>query len=182
MTGIVEKNYGDALFELINEEAPAMLKTVQDELCAVNDILTEVPDFIKLSKTPTVSAAEKASIIKETFEGRVSAYTYRFLMIITENGRLSFFGKIYSYFNSLCNEKLGIAEITVVTTEPLTAEMKAKIKLKMTQVTGKTISLKEEVDPSIIGGIVLKYGSRSFDGSVKARLDALKADIGSVIC
>ena len=35
MTGIVEKNYGDALFELINEEAPAMLKTVQEELCAV---------------------------------------------------------------------------------------------------------------------------------------------------
>ena len=182
MTGIVEKNYGDALFELINEEAPAMLKTVQEELCAVNDILTQVPDFIKLSKTPTVSAAEKASIVKETFSGRVSDYTYRFLMIITENGRLSFFGKIYSYFNSLCNEKLGIAEITVVTTEPLTAEMKAKIKLKMTQVTGKTISLKEEVDPSIIGGIVLKYGSRSFDGSVKARLDALKAEIGSVIC
>ncbi len=182
MTGIVEKNYGDALFELINEENPVMLKTVQDELCAVNDILTEVPDFVKLSKTPTVSAAEKASIIKETFEGRVSDYTYRFLMIITENGRLPFFGRIYRYFASLCNERLGIAEITAVTAEPLTEELKAKIKLKMTQVTGKTISLKEEVDPSIIGGIVLKYGSRSFDGSVKARLDALKAEIGSVIC
>ena len=84
MTGIVEKNYGDALFQLINEEAPAMLKTVQDELKSVNDILTEVPEFIKLTGTPTVSAEEKAEIIKEAFEGRVSDYTYRFLMIITE--------------------------------------------------------------------------------------------------
>ena len=182
MTGIVEKNYGDALFELIVEENAGLLKTVQNELISVNEIFENTPEFIKLSKTPTVSAEEKMSIIKETFQGRVSDYTYRFLMILAENGRLEFFGKINRYFSARCNERLGIAEITVVTTEPLSAELKAKIKLKMTQVTGKTISLKEEIDPSIIGGIVLKYGSRSFDGSVKARLDALKADIGSVIC
>ena len=122
------------------------------------------------------------SLIKDAFEGRVSDYTYRFLMILAENGRLEFFGKINRYFSSRCNERLGIAEITVVTTAPLSEELKAKIKLKMTQVTGKTITLKEEIDSSLIGGIVLKYGSKSFDGSVKARLDALKAEIGSVIC
>ena len=182
MTGIVEKNYGDALFELISEENPAMLKTVQEEISSVDSILNEVSDFIKLTKTPTVSAEEKMSIIKETFEGRVSDYTYRFLMILAENGRLEFFSKINRYFTSRCNEKFGIAEITVVTTAPLSEETKAKIKLKMTQVTGKTINLKEEIDASIIGGIVLKYGSRSFDGSVRARLDALKSEIGSVIC
>lgn len=182
MTGIVEKNYGDALFELIIEEKPEMLKTVQSEIASVNEILSEVPEFIKLTKNPTVSAEEKLSIIDETFKGRVSDYTYRFLMILAENGRLEFFGRINRYFSSRCNERLGIAEITVVTTAPLSEEAKAKIKLKMTQVTGKTVSLKEEIDPSIIGGIVLKYGSRSFDGSVKARLDALKTEIGSVIC
>ncbi len=182
MTGIVEKNYGDALFELILEENAEMLKTVQGELASVSEILEKVPEFIKLSKTPTVSAKEKMSIIDETFKGRVSDYTYRFLMILAENGRLEFFGKINRYFSARCNERLGIAEITVVTTAPLSEDMKAKIKLKMTQVTGKTIKLSEEIDPSIIGGIVLKYGSRSFDGSVKARLDALKSEIGSVIC
>ncbi|MBQ8614220.1 MAG: ATP synthase F1 subunit delta [Ruminiclostridium sp.] len=182
MTGIVEKNYGDALFELILEENAGMLKTVQGELASVGEILEQVPEFIKLSKTPTVSAEEKMSLIKDAFEGRVSDYTYRFLMILAENGRLEFFGKINRYFSSRCNERLGIAEITVVTTAPLSEELKAKIKLKMTQVTGKTITLKEEIDSSLIGGIVLKYGSKSFDGSVKARLDALKAEIGSVIC
>ena len=159
-----------------------MLKTVQGELASVGEILEQVPEFIKLSKTPTVSAEEKMSLIKDAFEGRVSDYTYRFLMILAENGRLEFFGKINRYFSSRCNERLGIAEITVVTTAPLSEELKAKIKLKMTQVTGKTITLKEEIDSSLIGGIVLKYGSKSFDGSVKARLDALKAEIGSVIC
>ena len=77
MTGIVEKNYGDALFELIVEENAGLLKTVQNELISVNEIFENTPEFIKLSKTPTVSAEEKMSIIKETFQGRVSDYTYR---------------------------------------------------------------------------------------------------------
>lgn len=182
MTGIVEKNYGDALFELIIEEKADMLKAVRDELTEVNEILEQVPDFIKLTKTPTVPVADKVALIEEAFKGRVSDYTYRFLMILTENGRLQYFGRINRYFSSICNEHLGIAEITVVTTSPLSEGTKEKIKEKMTKVTGKTISLREEIDPSIIGGIVLKYGSKSFDGSVKARLDALKNDIGSVIC
>ncbi len=182
MTGIVEKNYGDALFELILEENPGSLKVICDELCSVNKIFNEVPDFIKLAKTPTVSVTEKTAAIKEAFFGKVSDYTYRFLMLITENGRLDYFGKISDYFTSRCNEQLGVAEVTVVTTAPLSDEAKAKIKLKMAEVTGKTISLKEEIDPSIIGGIVLKYGSRSFDGSIKSRLNALKNEIGSVVC
>lgn len=181
MAGLVEKNYGDALFELISEENPGKLAEVRDEMSAVNAVLSDSPELIKLMKTPTVEAEEKLALMSELFKGRVSDYTYRFLMVLTESGRISEFGGIYRYFSELCNEKLGIAEVTVITTEPLDDAMKAKIKLKMTQITGKTIVLKERTDPSIIGGIVLKYGDRSFDGSVKARLDAMKKEIGSVI-
>lgn len=181
MAGLVEKNYGDALFELISEENPGKLAEVRDEMSAVNTVLSESPELVKLMKTPTVEVEEKLSFMSELFKSRVSDYTYRFLMVLTESGRISEFGGIYRYFRALCNEKLGIAEVTVITTEPLDDAMKAKIKLKMTQITGKTIVLKERTDPSIIGGIVLKYGDRSFDGSVKARLDAMKKEIGSVI-
>ncbi len=181
MAGLVEKNYGDALFELISEEKPGKLAEVRDEMSAVNTVLSEAPELVKLMKTPTVEVEEKLSFMSELFKNRVSDYTYRFLMVLTESGRISEFGGIYRYFSALCNEKLGIAEVTVITTEPLDDAMKAKIKLKMTQITGKTIVLKERTDPSIIGGIVLKYGDRSFDGSVKARLDAMKKEIGSVI-
>lgn len=181
MAGLVEKNYGDALFELISEENPGKLVEVRDEMSAVNTVLSDSPELVKLMKTPTVEVEEKLALMSELFKSRVSDYTYRFLMVLTESGRISEFGGIYRYFSALCNEKLGIAEVTVITTEPLDDAMKAKIKLKMTQITGKTIVLKERTDPSIIGGIVLKYGDRSFDGSVKARLDAMKKEIGSVI-
>lgn len=181
MAGIVEKNYSDALFELIIEEKPDMLAEVRDEMCAVDAVLSNSPELVKLMKTPTVEKDEKLALMSELFKNKVSDYTYRFLMVLTESGRISEFGGINRYFNKLCNEKLGIAEVTVVTTEPLDDAMKAKIKLKMTKITGKTIILKECIDPKLIGGIVLKYGDRTFDGSVKARLEAMKREIGSVI-
>lgn len=181
MAGIVEKNYSDALFELISEEKPDMLAEVRDEMCAVDAVLSDSPELVRLMKTPTVGQDEKLSLMSEFFKGRVSDYTYRFLMVLTESGRISEFSGINRCFTELCNERLGIAEVTVVTTAPLDDAMKAKIKLKMTKITGKTIVIKERIDPSIIGGIVLKYGDRSFDGSVKARLEAMKKEIGSVI-
>lgn len=181
MAGIVEKNYSDALFELISEEKPDMLAEVRDEMCAVDAVLSDSPELVRLMKTPTVGQDEKLSLMSEFFKDRVSDYTYRFLMVLTENGRISEFSGISRCFSELCNERLGIAEVTVVTTAPLDDAMKAKIKLKMTKITGKTIVLTERIDPAIIGGIVLKYGDRSFDGSVKARLEAMKKEIGSVI-
>lgn len=182
MTGLVEKNYGDALFQAVTEEKPEMLETVRGELKNAEEIFKDVPEFVKLMKTPTVTADEKAAIIKEAFQDKVSDYTYRFLMLLAENGRMDCFGRICRHFNGLCNERMGIAEITVVSTAPLSEGVKAKLKLKMTEVTGKTITLREETDPSLIGGIVVKYGSTCYDGSIKAKLNALKADIGNVVC
>ncbi len=182
MAGVIEKNYGNALYELVVEEKPDLLSEVWDELKAINSIIGDNPELIKFSGSPTVSKEEKLSVIEEIFKGKLTDYTYNFLMVLTEAGRLDYFDKICRYFTSLCNERFGIADITIVTTEPISDETREKLRAKMASVTGKKVNIKEEIDSSIIGGIVIKYGNRSFDGSVKARLDALKAELGSTIC
>ncbi len=182
MAGLVEKTYGDALFELFLEEDPSKLTEAKEELSAVNSVISELPELIKLSKTPTIEKEEKLGIIKEAFEGRLSEYIFNFLMVLTEAGRLEYFDKVTEYFRERCNEYLGIADITVVTCQPLTAKAKADLSVKMEKLLGKKIVMKEEIDPSIIGGIVVKNGNTTLDGSVKARLRALRSDIGSVIC
>lgn len=182
MAGLVEKTYGDALFELVLEEKPQQMKDILGELSAVNDVLESVPELIKLSKTPTVSKEEKLGIIESAFKDRLSEYSHNFVMVVTEAGRLDSFGRIFRYFQSRCNEHLGIAEITVVTAEPLSDALRAKLRAKMTSVLGKTVVMKEETDPSIIGGVVIKNGNTTMDGSVRAKLNALRNDIGSVIC
>ncbi len=182
MAGLVEKTYGDALFELILEEDPSKLAAAKSELSAVSSIIKDIPDLIKLSKTPTVEKKDKLAIIEQAFKGKLSEHVFNFLMVITEAGRLDRFGKITEYFGARCNEYLGIAEITVVTREPLTEKAKADLSAKMCKMLGKKIVMKEELDSSIIGGIVVKNGNTTLDGSVKARLRALRTDIGSVIC
>ena len=62
MAGLVQKTYGDALFELILEETPSKLSDAKDELNAVNTVISEVPELIKLSKTPTITKEEKAAV------------------------------------------------------------------------------------------------------------------------
>lgn len=182
MAGLVEKTYGDALFELFLEETPAKLSEAKAELAAVGSVIEDVPELIKLSKTPTVEKDEKLGLIETAFKGKLSEYIYNFLMVLTDAGRLEYFGKIAEYFGQRCNEHLGIAEITVITSQPLTAKAKADLSAKMAKKLGKKIEMKEEIDPSIIGGIVVKNGNTTLDGSVRARLNALRTDIGSVIC
>ena len=182
MAGLVEKTYGDALFELILEETPGKLSEAKAELAAVNSVIKDVPELVKLSKTPTVEKGEKLELIESAFKGKLSEYIYNFLMVLTEAGRLEYFGKVTEYFGERCNEHLGIAEITVVTCQPLTDSAKKELSAKMEKLLGKKIEMKEELDPSIIGGIVVKNGNTTLDGSVKARLRALRTDIGSVIC
>ena len=182
MAGLVEKTYGDALFELILEDDPKKLSDTKDELESVGLVISDVPELIKLSKTPTVEKEEKLEIIGSAFKGKLSEYVFNFLMVLTDAGRLDYYGKIAEYFRERCNEYLGIADITVVTCQPLTAKAKADLSVKMEKLLGKKIVMKEEIDPSIIGGIVVKNGNTTLDGSVKARLRALRSDIGSVIC
>ncbi len=51
----------------------------------------------------------------------------------------------------------------------------------MSEVTGKTVSVKEKIDPSLIGGVIIDYGSTRYDGSVRTRLSGLKKELGGVI-
>lgn len=182
MTGLVEKNYAEALFQVVMEEQEKSLGDVPSELKAVKEVLDSCPEFIKLANTPTVEMDDKLGILKDAFDGRVSQYVYNFIRVLCEADRLDRFDGILTCFTALYNDHFGIADITVTTTIPLTDALREKIKARMSQVTGKTVNMTEKVDKSIIGGIVVSYGDTLIDGSVKAKLEALKTEISEIVC
>ncbi|MGN1109530.1 MAG: ATP synthase F1 subunit delta, partial [Oscillospiraceae bacterium] len=114
-------------------------------------------------------------------DGSISELTGNLLCVLTERGRMGCFGGIVKQFRILYNEHFKIAEITVTSSSPLSEQTRDKIMAKMSEVTGKTVSIKEKVDPSLIGGIVIDYGSTRYDGSVRTRLNGLKKELGGVI-
>jgi len=177
----VEKTYGDALFSLLTDEDEQALSEVLLQLKAISEIFAQAPDFVKLLKTPTVSAQDKQQLITEVFSEKLHRFVLNFLLVLNENGRIDSFDKILAYFNQLYNDYKNIADVTVTSAMPLTESMSEKIRAKMETVTGKTVNMTLKNDPSIIGGVVISYGNTTIDGSVKARLEQLKNDIAEII-
>lgn len=176
------KVYGDAFFSLCCEENESGLKNCLEEITELSKVFSENPEFIKLMGTPTVSLEEKLSLVDEIVKsGKVSELTGNLLCVLTEKGRMNCFAGIVKRFRELYNDKFKLAEITVTTSAPLSDEMKSKIAEKMSKIIGKSVTINERIDKGIIGGIIIDHGSRRYDGSIKARLNELTKELGSVI-
>ncbi|MCI5578774.1 MAG: F0F1 ATP synthase subunit delta [Oscillospiraceae bacterium] len=182
MNDKAEKVYGDAFFSLCCEENEAGLKDYLNELTELSKVFSDNPEFIKLMSTPTVTLDEKKAFLEEMQKsGNISALTGNLLGVLAEKGRMNCFAGIAKRFRELYNDKFKLAEITVTSSVPLSDKMKNEIAQKMSKVIGKTVTINEKVNPSIIGGVIIDYGSRRYDGSVKARLNELSKELGSVI-
>lgn len=86
---------------------------------------------------------EKLGMIKDIIADGVSEYTGNLLCVLTERGRMGCFSGIVKNFRALYNEHFRIAEITVTASAPLSESVREKIAAKMSEVTGKTVSIKE---------------------------------------
>lgn len=182
MNDKAEKVYAQAFFELCAESGDECLKSTLPELSELNRIFDENPEFVKLMGTPTVPLNEKISMIKDIIkEGNISEYTGNLLCVLAERNRIDCFAGVVKSFRELYNERFKLAEITVTAANPLSDKLKEQITQKMSQIIGKTVTIREKVDETIIGGIIIDYGSRRYDGSVKARLNNLAKELGSVI-
>ena len=182
MNDKAEKVYGEAFFELCCEQDEKSLKDTLEQLRGLDKVFSENPEFVKLMGAPTVPVDEKVSLCKDIIKsGGVSELCGNLLCVLAEKGRMGSFSGVVKQFGELYNEKFKLAEITVTASAPLSDKLKEQIAAKMSQIIGKTVTIREKIDAGIIGGIVIDYGSRRYDGSVKARLDALKGELGSVI-
>ena len=113
--------------------------------------------------------------------GGISELTTNLLCLLAEKNRFGCFSGIIKYFRAEFNERFKLADITVTSAQPLTDALREQIAAKMSQIIGKKVTLIEKVDENLIGGVIIDYGSRRYDGSVKARLSALKNELASII-
>lgn len=179
MDGMPEKIYANALFELANEQSS--LEEVFEEIKTLSKIFLDNSELQKLLSAPTLTLAEKLSIIENIFNGKISKLVFNFLNVVVEKKRISFFDKIELEFRNLYNDRNGILEITVTTTTALSVVLKEKLITKLESISAKKITLVETIDATIMGGIILNYGNTQLDASVKSKLDAMRWQINSII-
>lgn len=179
MKGSFKANYAEALFELCKERDN--LDEVHSELLWLSEVFEKNEDLLKFLYAPTVESADKKNVLKNVFENELSETSFDFLCVVVDKKRIKYLSKIIESFNSLYNEEKNILEVTAITTIPLSEALREKLVKKLESVSQKTIVLSEKIDKSIIGGIVLEYNNTQIQGSIKHKLDELRARINSVI-
>ncbi len=164
--------YALALFELARDAKT--IDAVESSLANVRDALAQSEDFRNLTVSPMVSrgAAVKA-VSAVADELGVDATTKNFLGVLAENHRLGALPKIIKAFRALAAQHRGEIAADVTSAHPLTDEQVIELKHQLRQRVGREVSVDLSVDPSLLGGLVVRVGSQMIDSSIKTRLNTL---------
>jgi len=169
----VSGRYATALFELARDER--CIDTVKADLDSFEVMLTENPDLMRLVRSPVFSAEEQLRALTAVL-GRagISSVAANFLKVLTANRRLFAVADVIRAFTALVAKFRGEATADVTVAESLSDRNLDALKTALKSVTGKDVSLNVKVDPAIIGGLVVKLGSRMVDSSLRTKLNSIK--------
>jgi F-type H+-transporting ATPase subunit delta len=166
------REYGEGLYALCTEEK--LEQKVLEEVQAIGKAFRENEAFLHLLGNMSMSKEERVRIVDETFKGKIHEYTLNFLKILVERGAIHEFSECAaayqeSYFRT---HQVAVAEAT--TARPLNEEQKKRLRDKLKKLTGKEIVIKEKIDPSVLGGVLLQMDGKRYDNTVRHRLAAIK--------
>ncbi len=166
--------YARALFELAKENNA--LEESNADMAALAETCRQNRELQVLLKSPVISAKKKISIFREIFSKSMGKITMSFIEIIIRKRREEHLYNIALKFGDLFREDSNIKKAVVTTISPLTDEMRKQLLEVLSKQTGSAIELEEVIDPSIIGGIIVKLEGIQFDDSIRKKLQNLRSD------
>ncbi len=171
--------YAGSLFELA-KEAKA-ISTVEADLGRFEKILSESADLRRLVESPVFSADEQFKAIGAVLDkARIGGLVGNFLRVVAKNRRLFAVPQMIRAFRLIAAEDRGEATAEVTSAHALTAAQEKELAATLKGVAGKDVAVNLTVDPSILGGLVVKIGSRQIDTSLKTKLNSLKLALKEV--
>ena len=171
MTDIVNV-YGQALYDLAKSEN--LTEEILGQLNVLDESFATEPAFVQLLCTPSVPKQERCGVLDDSLRGQVHPYVLNFLKILTEKGYMRHFSGCCRFYKQQYNEDNGILPVVAVTKLPLSDELRRKLADKLSEVTGKTISLECRVDSECLGGVRLELNGIQVDGTVRHRLQEIR--------
>jgi len=166
--------YARALFEAANEAGA--LDRVHDELGQFADTLDEDRNLQMFLFSPYFSSEEKKDGIDKVVSGANERFL-NFLKLLAERHRVAALFRIRREFDALWREENRLLEVRVTSAKPLDDELVKSIGQRIEEQTGQRIDLDANVDPDVIGGLVLRVGNMVMDASVRGRLERLRKEV-----
>lgn len=166
--------YGQALIGAA--EKAGVTEQVMAELDSlVDDVLEKLPSLRDVLSAPKVSVEDKERFIDKALGGRASPTLISGLKVMARHGRLDCVRDVRKAYRKLLNELRGRVEVLVRVATPISDAQLGQIADKLRGMLKKDVDIKMEVQPEILGGIIVKVGDTLYDGSVIAKLDQMRS-------
>ena len=167
-----EREYAVALFSLTAEEN--LTEDYLQHMKTIRTILAENQEYIEFLASPAIPLGERIASVEEAFGESFPEYAVSFLKVLTENGKIrSVFGCI-DEFQTLAMTVSNRTTATVYSAVELSENQQTAICEKLRKVTGKTTDAVFIIDESLIGGLKIEVEGKTFDGSIRHRLQEVK--------
>ncbi len=165
--------YATALFDLANETNA--IDAVKADLERFDALIADNPDLNRMVRSPVFSADEQLAALGAVLDkAGIGGVAAKFLKLVTSNRRLFAARDMIKAFGNLVAKHRGETTAQVTVAEELKPEHVEALRAALKQVSGKDVDLDIKIDPAIIGGLVVKLGSRMVDTSLRTKLNAIK--------
>jgi F-type H+-transporting ATPase subunit delta len=178
VSGLAER-YAAALFDLADERRT--LDAVAGDLRQLREMLQASGDFLRLIRSPILSRDQQGKAVAALAEhAGLSPLVRDFLAVVGRNRRLFAVPAMIEAFLTKLAARRGEVTAQVTAARPLSEAQMAALSDELHRSTGSKVTVDVQVDPGLIGGLVVKLGSRMVDGSIKSRLQRLQLAMKSI--
>ena len=179
MEAKVGRRYAEALFEVAQEQE--YVKDVEANLLAVKQTLDTDESFRSFLYSPHVSKEDKLAIANKLFSEKMVAPAYHIIRLMIEKRRETEIESMIDEFIKLRRESAGVLFATITSATPLDSDQQKALVDSLKKKSGKNVEAHFEVEPRLVGGVKVAYGTVVLDGSVQGRLrqigDMLRRDV-----
>lgn len=175
---IVAARYAGALVDLA--EAGKALSKVEKDVADLRASLAGSQDFQKVIASPLIGKDKQFGFVDAIAKkGKFTDLTANFLRVLVDNGRLNVLTAALDAFEAEVSKRRGEIQVSVKTAQDLSAKQLKSLQDTLKKHVGSDVSIDADVDPSILGGMVVTIGSQMIDDSVRRKLDRLKNEMGA---
>jgi len=178
MAGVAGR-YASALLDTANEEG--QLDAVERDIEAIGQMIDESEDMRRLVRSPVFSADDQASALDAVFkQAGAQKLTTNFFKLLVRNRRLFAAPDIIKAFKALAADARGEVRAEVASAVALNDAQLNELRDTLKASVGKDVKLDTKVDPSLLGGLIVRIGSRMIDSSLKTKIETLKSRMKEV--
>jgi F-type H+-transporting ATPase subunit delta len=171
----INTGYARALFEMA--QAEGAVARIEEELYRLRELLKKNPALLEFLKDPNIKREGKRQALAELFENRVHPLTLNTLVILSDQDRVNRLPNIIGQFSTIAAESRQKVTGEITTAVPLDDATVQRLASELSRVTGKNVQLFQKIDPSILGGAILKVGEQIIDGSLRRKLNQIQEQL-----